>query len=200
MFSWVAATLGAAYTLGGRIADAVPLLTQAMAQAMAMDRVIDEALCGLSLGEAYVLAGRLEEAHALAERMLALACERQERGHQAYALHLLGDIAARREPPESALAEAHYQQALTLAGHWGCARFRPTVTVASARYMPRQVGQNRPAPRCPLRPRYTVPWTWPSGCLKLRRRWRRWRVGDGFYDMLDQVIDLLKGSRHRIRC
>ena len=115
LFSWVAATLGAAYTLGGRIADAVPLLTQALAQALAMDRVIDEALCDLSLGEAYVLTGRLEEAHALAERMLALACERQERGHQAYALHLLGDIAARREPPESALAEAHYQQALTLA-------------------------------------------------------------------------------------
>ena len=40
LFSWVAATMGAAYTLGGRIADAVPLLTQAMAQAMAMDRVI----------------------------------------------------------------------------------------------------------------------------------------------------------------
>ena len=46
-----------------------------------------------------MLAGRLEEAHTLAERMLALACERQEQGHQAYALHLLGDIAARREPP-----------------------------------------------------------------------------------------------------
>jgi hypothetical protein len=61
------------------------------------------------------LAGRLEEAHALAEHTLALAHEHQERGHQAYALRLLGDIAARREPPESALAEAHYQQALALA-------------------------------------------------------------------------------------
>ena len=31
-FPWMAAALGAAYTLGGRVADAVPLLTQAMEQ------------------------------------------------------------------------------------------------------------------------------------------------------------------------
>ena len=38
-FHAMAATLGAAYTLGGRIADAVPLLTQAMEQTMAMEVV-----------------------------------------------------------------------------------------------------------------------------------------------------------------
>ena len=32
-FPWMAAALGAAYTLAGRVADAVPLLTQAMEQA-----------------------------------------------------------------------------------------------------------------------------------------------------------------------
>ena len=63
-------------------------------------KVALQALCRLSLGEAQLLAGRLEEAHALAERALALARAHQERGHQAYALRLLGDIAARREPPE----------------------------------------------------------------------------------------------------
>jgi tetratricopeptide (TPR) repeat protein len=62
-----------------------------------------------------MLAGRLEEAHAVAEGALADAREHQERGHQAYALHLLGDIAARREPPQVESAEAHYRQALTLA-------------------------------------------------------------------------------------
>ena len=62
-----------------------------------------------------MLAGRLEEAHALAEHTLALAHAHQERGHQAYALRLLGDIAAQREPPENEQAEAHYRQALTLA-------------------------------------------------------------------------------------
>ena len=78
-----------------------------------------QALCRLSLGEAHLLAGRLEEAHALAERALALAHEHQERGHQAYALRLLGEIAARREPPESEQAEAHYRQALALAEELG---------------------------------------------------------------------------------
>ena len=115
----MAAALGAAYTLAGRVADAVPLLTQAMEQATAWKRVDIQALCRLSLGEAQLLAGRLEEAHALAERALALAREHQERGHQAYALRLLGDIAAQREPPECEQAEAYYHQALTLAEELG---------------------------------------------------------------------------------
>ena len=108
-FPWMAAALGAAYTLAGRVADAVPLLTQAMEQTMATEMVGYQALCRLSLGEAQLLAGRLEEAHALAERALALAREHQERGNQAYALRLLGEIAAQREPPEGEQAEAHYQ-------------------------------------------------------------------------------------------
>ena len=115
----MAAALGAAYTLGGRVADAVPLLTQAMEQTTATEMVGYQALCRLSLGEAQLLAGRLEEAHALAERALALAREHQERGNQAYALRLLGDIAARREPPEVEQAEAHYRQALALAEELG---------------------------------------------------------------------------------
>jgi tetratricopeptide (TPR) repeat protein len=118
-FPSIAPALGAAYTLGGRSADAVPLLTQAIEQTTAMEMRAMQVLCHLSLGEAQVLAGRLDEAHALAERALVLAHERQERGHQAYALHLLGEIATRREPQESDQAEAHYQQALALAEELG---------------------------------------------------------------------------------
>ena len=114
-FPSVATALGAAYTLSGRIADAVPLLTQAVEQTMVREVVVDQALCSLALGEAQMLAGRLEEACTLAERALAFSHAHKERGHQAYALRLLGDIAARREPPEVAQAEAHYQQALALA-------------------------------------------------------------------------------------
>jgi tetratricopeptide (TPR) repeat protein len=114
-FSWLAATLGAAYTLSGRIADAVPLLTQAMEQAIATAMAYNQALCSLPLSAAQMLAGRLAEAHTLAERTLAFTRGRQEHGNEAYTLRLLGDITARREPPESTLAEAHYQQALALA-------------------------------------------------------------------------------------
>jgi class 3 adenylate cyclase/tetratricopeptide (TPR) repeat protein len=123
-FPEVALDLGAAYTLAGRIADAVPLLTQAMEQARATERVQYLALCLLSLGEAQMLAARLEEAHVLTEQALALARERQERGNQAYALRLFGDIAARREPPQSDQAGEYYRQALTLAEELG---MRPLV-------------------------------------------------------------------------
>ena len=118
-FPQMAAALGAAYTLGGRGADAVPLLTQSIEQATAMELAGFQALCTLSLVEAQMLAGRLEEAHTLAERTLALARAQKERGNQAYALRLLGDIAARRDPPETEPAEAAYHQALALAEELG---------------------------------------------------------------------------------
>jgi len=118
-FPWMAPALGAAYTLGGRVADAVPLLTQAMEQTIAVETVPYQVLCWLSLGEALLRAGRLEEAHVLAERALPLTRARQERGNQAYALRLLGDIAAWRAPAESAPAVAHYRQALALAEELG---------------------------------------------------------------------------------
>jgi predicted ATPase/class 3 adenylate cyclase len=115
IFPAVAAALGEAYTLAGRVADAVPMLTQAMVQTISTERAHFEMLCGLSLGEAHLGAGRTEEAHALAERALALAREHQARGHQAYALHLLGDIAARREPPQHDQAGDYFRRALALA-------------------------------------------------------------------------------------
>jgi class 3 adenylate cyclase/tetratricopeptide (TPR) repeat protein len=111
----VAEALGAAYSLDRRVADAVPLLTQALEQTIATETVAYQVRCSVPLGEAHLQAGRLEEAHTLAEGALAHARERQERGNQAYVLRLLGDIAARREPPESDQAEASYRQALALA-------------------------------------------------------------------------------------
>src|SRR5262249_35678644 len=67
----------------------------------------------------HLQAGRLEEAYALTKRALAHAHTHQERGHQAYALQLLGEIAARRSPPEAAQADASYHQALTLTEELG---------------------------------------------------------------------------------
>jgi tetratricopeptide (TPR) repeat protein len=115
----MAAALGAAYTLDERSADAVPLLTQALEQSTTTTRAHYETLCSFRLGEAHMLDGRLEEAQVLAERALALAREHGERGHQAHTLRLLGDIAAHRDPPESALAEGYYQQALALTEELG---------------------------------------------------------------------------------
>ncbi|MGH8070916.1 MAG: tetratricopeptide repeat protein [Candidatus Entotheonellia bacterium] len=112
-------SLGTAYTLAGRVADAVPLLTQALEQAMATGRVDNQARYRLSLGEVRALAGRLDDAHTLAEGALALTNRHQERGNRAYALRLLGEIAAHRDPPEIEQAEDHYRQAVALAAELG---------------------------------------------------------------------------------
>jgi tetratricopeptide (TPR) repeat protein len=119
-----ASALGAAYILGRRVADAVPLLTQAMEQRTATASIYYNTFCRLSMGEAQMLAGCLGEAQVLAEQALALVHEHQARGYEAYALRLLGDIAAQHESPARHQAEAHYRQALALAAELG---MRPLV-------------------------------------------------------------------------
>jgi tetratricopeptide (TPR) repeat protein len=84
-----------------------------------MARVDLQAFCRLSLGEAQLLTGHLEKAHAFTEQVLTLARAHQERGNQAYALRLLGDIAAHRTPPDVDQAATHYRQALALAEELG---------------------------------------------------------------------------------
>src|SRR5262249_60399140 len=69
----VAAPLGAAYTLAGRTAEALPLLEQAVAQAVAMHYLWDHALRVVWLSEAYLLAGRPDEGRAQAPRAPAVS-------------------------------------------------------------------------------------------------------------------------------
>ncbi len=67
------------------------------------------------LSEGYLLAGRHADARAAAQRALALARQYKERGHEAYTLLLLGEIASRENPLDVDQAEKHYRQALALA-------------------------------------------------------------------------------------
>jgi tetratricopeptide (TPR) repeat protein len=83
---------------------------------VAFDTLIN--LCVRSTCSRSVAVG-LEETHAPTDRALAYAREHEERGHQTYALRLLGDIAAQREPPQIEPAEASYRQALALAEELG---------------------------------------------------------------------------------
>jgi DNA-binding winged helix-turn-helix (wHTH) protein/tetratricopeptide (TPR) repeat protein len=115
----VAAPLGVAYALTGRTADAVPLLEQAVTQAVARQYLWDQALRVVWLGEAYLCAGRLAEAGLQAQQALEFAQAHLERGHEAYALRLLGEIAAHRTPPDVDAAAAHYRQALAVADELG---------------------------------------------------------------------------------
>jgi tetratricopeptide (TPR) repeat protein len=80
-----------------------------------MRYMLDHALRVTWLGEAYLLAGRLDKAYAQAQHALEFSRAHQERGHEAYALRLLGECHARQEPSEVEPATTHYRQALTLA-------------------------------------------------------------------------------------
>ena len=115
----IASALGHAYALAGRVDEALPLLEQAVERAPALKRGIDLAHCVVSLSEGYLLAGRRDAAVPLAHRALDLSHEYKERGNQAWALRLLGEIAARRDPPQLESAEASYRQALALAEELG---------------------------------------------------------------------------------
>jgi len=111
--------LGAAYALAGRLAEALPLLEQAVEQAASMRFTVGQSLWIAQLSEAYLLAGRMEEAFTQALRALELSRAHQERGHEAWVHRLLGDLHSHRDPPAVEQAEASYQQALALAEELG---------------------------------------------------------------------------------
>jgi class 3 adenylate cyclase/tetratricopeptide (TPR) repeat protein len=115
LFPLVAAALGAAYALSGRISEALPHLEQAAAHAASIRMMDFQSHRLAALGEAYLFAGRVADARGLAMRAFDLSRVHRERGWEAYALRLLGDIAVQGDPPAYHQAEAYYRQAQTLA-------------------------------------------------------------------------------------
>jgi tetratricopeptide (TPR) repeat protein len=116
------ACLGTAYTLVGRTTEAVACLEEAVEAGISTDRMDPFDL--VSLGHAYLSAGRPDDAIARAREALATCRQRATRNFEASALHLLGDIAARREPPALDEATQNYRQALAVADELG---MRPLV-------------------------------------------------------------------------
>ena len=115
----IACPLGLARVLAGRVAETMPLLEQTFQQATSMTRVNDHSSSESRLSEAFLLVGRMDEAITLAGRALDHARAHKERGHMAWALRLLGEIAVQQGPPGIEQAECHYRQALALAEELG---------------------------------------------------------------------------------
>jgi tetratricopeptide (TPR) repeat protein len=84
----------------------------------------NHALTLTSLGDLYAVNGRLDDAAVQAEQALTIARTREELGHEAYALHLVGEIAAQREPLLVEKARDAYRRAIALAEATG---LRPLV-------------------------------------------------------------------------
>ena len=117
-FDVTAAHLGYAYALSGRLQEGVVLIEEALADPEATGTTHHPLLLTY-LGEAHLLPGRRDDAVAVAQRALDLAHRQKERGNEAWVLRLLGNIAARVDPPDLEAAEGHYTQALARASELG---------------------------------------------------------------------------------
>jgi class 3 adenylate cyclase/tetratricopeptide (TPR) repeat protein len=109
------AFLGYAYSLDGRLNNGIPLLEAALDIAASTKFVPCVSLWTGWLAEANLLQGRKADASWLAERSLQLALEHKESAYQAFALRILGELVARREPLEAEKAEEYLRQALAMA-------------------------------------------------------------------------------------
>jgi tetratricopeptide (TPR) repeat protein len=116
--------LGYAYSQGGRIDEGLSLLARAIDIYEATRAWPFRALLTAHRGTACLLAGHLDSALALGHQALTLAREHGERGHAAWALRLLGESVAQRDPRDAQRAEDYYREAWTLANELG---MRPLV-------------------------------------------------------------------------
>jgi tetratricopeptide (TPR) repeat protein len=115
VFAHAMAALGHAYAASGRVGEGRSLLRQAVTAHESAGIGYFHSLSVLQLGEASLLAGQLDDARAAADRGLELTRERGERGHEAWALRLLGEIASHPDHADAVAAEAHYGAAMALA-------------------------------------------------------------------------------------
>jgi tetratricopeptide (TPR) repeat protein len=120
----IAAALGYASALQGRLAEGHALLEEAISEHIRTGGLIALAYRVAWLSEVCRLAGRGAEAWQHARQALDLARQEKARGNEALALHQIGVVQAHADPPEAAQSETHYQQALALAEELG---MRPLV-------------------------------------------------------------------------
>jgi tetratricopeptide (TPR) repeat protein len=101
-----------------------PVLEHMMEAVHRYEGTVNQVMGDGIMGEACLLADRIDDAVTFAGRALRLARERGQRGYEAWALHLLGEIAAHPGSLNSGDSEGHYRAALALAGELG---MRPLV-------------------------------------------------------------------------
>jgi len=132
MYPVFAARMGEAYLATGDIETALDILSVPER----LDVPLAEHAFGwrylfVAQGRALLAAGRLAEAQAAGERALALAEQRGEPPQQAYATHLLGEIARAGNSQDTTITEAHFKRALGLAEKCGMQALMASCRLAS---------------------------------------------------------------------
>ena len=115
VFSLVAA-VGRTRVLTGRPEEGLALMTEVVEEAAAKHAALGQSTRLTWLAEGLLIADDLDRAWARGEEALELSRRYHEKGQEVWALHLLGDIAARRDPAAVDAAARWYRDALALAG------------------------------------------------------------------------------------
>jgi tetratricopeptide (TPR) repeat protein len=110
-----ASLLGLGLALSGQLAESMPLLEDGVHLSEVLGVNAYLALWTLHWAEGLMEAGEGERAREVARRALDLAVAHKERGHQALAWRLLGDLASGGGAPALGQAEQHYRQSLEIA-------------------------------------------------------------------------------------
>ncbi len=136
-----AGMLGYARAMISHEGEGIALIREALEHA-AQGRRTREAQFTTYLSEALLKAQQMDEAAAVARRGLTLSLERCERGTEARARYVLGEIAANDIDGNGSAAEEHYREALALAEEIG---MRPLV--AQCHLALATLGRQRGEPR-----------------------------------------------------
>jgi class 3 adenylate cyclase/tetratricopeptide (TPR) repeat protein len=117
----IASCLGAAYASLGRTDEALVLLEEAVRQAAASNLTFGQSLVLSIFGRVCQRAGRQDEALTHAHDAIDLARASGERGNEAWAGHLLGDLVSDGNATAPRIEEAHdhYRTALMIAQDLG---------------------------------------------------------------------------------
>jgi tetratricopeptide (TPR) repeat protein len=116
--------LGLQGARSGRPAEAVALLERATSLAKQRVELFNLVPLKVWLGEAYLAAGDPERARQHAQASLEVARAQPQRGTEAWAWRLLGEVAVEESPPDIPGAETAYREALARASGLG---MRPLV-------------------------------------------------------------------------
>ncbi|PYM20427.1 MAG: hypothetical protein DMD81_01750 [Candidatus Rokuibacteriota bacterium] len=114
----IESALGLAQAMAGRFDQAIALQRRAEREEPHAPQGFPAARI-LRVGETFLLAGRIDDARAEADRGLGLARAGGERGGQARALRLLGEVLASEDPLDAEQSERYFRQGLEIAEELG---------------------------------------------------------------------------------
>jgi len=115
----VAAAMGRALAVTGRLAEGLALMSEVVTEAAAKHQPLGHSLRVMWLAEGYLAADDHASAWARAQEALAQARRYREKGQEVWTLHVLGEIARARDPGAVEEAERFYREAIAIADTLG---------------------------------------------------------------------------------